>query len=68
MTGTLPAGDLARYPRDTPRDIERALWAAAIKSRFLLAGYPASLREADGVAQTRGMFDTLRARAAQLFR
>lgn len=68
MTGTLAAADLARYPRDTPRDITRAMWAADIKSRFLLAGYPASLREVDGVAQTRGMFDTLRARAADLFR
>ncbi len=68
MTGTLPAADLARYPRDILRDITRAIWAADIKSRFLLAGYPASLREADGLARTGGMFDALRARAAGLFR
>ena len=66
--GVLPDAELARYPRDAASHLERALWAADIKSRFLLEGYPASAVAVDGMDRARGMFDTLRARAARLFR
>ncbi len=68
VIGTLPATEIAQYPRAAQRDIERAMWAAGVKSRFLLAGYPASANDADGEKAARGMFDNLRARAARLFR
>lgn len=66
--GALPATEIAQYPRAAQRDIERAMWAAGVKSRFLLAGYPAVANDNDGVKTARGMFNDLRARAARLFR
>lgn len=66
--GVLPAAELARYPRDAASHLERALWAADIKSRYLLDGYPAAAVAGEGMDRARGMFDTLRERAARLFR
>jgi hypothetical protein len=66
--GVLPQAELARYPRDAGGHLARAIWAADIKSRFLLDGYAAPAAAGDGMDKARGMFDTLRERAARLFR
>ena len=66
--GVLPMAELARYPHDASGHIARAIWAADIKSRFLLDGYAVRATDSDGLDKARGMFDTLRARAARLFR
>lgn len=64
--GTIPRDALRSYPGAEARDIERAVWAAQIKSRFLLGSYAeGAAREATSVA--RGMLAALRARAAGLF-
>ena len=66
--GRLPVAEIAAYPGQSSRDIERAVWAAGIKARHLLTDYPAVPANADAVLQPGGMFTALRARAAQLFR
>ena len=66
--GQLPPDEIAGYPRESLRDIERALWAAAIKAQYLMADYPEPVPSADAAAQASGMFNALRAGAAQLFR
>jgi hypothetical protein len=66
--GQLPAGERAAYPGGAARDIERAMWAAGIKSRYLLGGYPAPEKITDDAALARAMFEQMRERAASLFR
>ena len=66
--GVLPMAELARYPREATGHLARAIWAADIKLRFLLGGYAVRATDADGLDKARGMFETLRARAARLFR
>jgi hypothetical protein len=66
--GQLPPDEIAAYPRQSPRDIERALWAAAVKAQYLMADYPEPAASADTAAHAGGMFNALRVRAAQLFR
>jgi hypothetical protein len=66
--GRLPEADVRNYPRTTSGDIERAIWAADIKARFLLDTYPATGAGAAGAAIARDMFGSLRARAASLFK
>ena len=67
-TGTIPAESLARYPGTAARDIERAVWAAEMKSRHLLASYPLQADAGDAQATARGMLAAMREKAAKLFR
>lgn len=56
----------AAWPGNDARDIDRAIWAAAIKARHLLDTYPAAPgAESSGLAA--GMLASLRRRAAGLF-
>ncbi len=66
--GKLPAVELAAYPGGSARDIERAIWAADIKARYLLDGYAAAKNAPIETALARSMFDQMRERAAKLFR
>ena len=66
--GQLPVAELAAYPGGTALEIERAMWAAGIKARYLLDGYPATKEISDDVMLARAMFDQMRERAARLFR
>ncbi len=63
----IPADALARYPA-AARDIERAVWAAEIKCRYLLASYPPPPAADAGEATARGMLSAMREKAANLFR
>jgi len=62
----LPRAALADYPGDNAREIERAIWAASLKARFLLDTYPPT--RASHSTMAAGMFSKLRRRAASLFR
>ncbi len=66
--GAIPADACARYPGPAARDIERAIWAAAIKQSFLLGSYPPQSSSADFPAAARSMLDAMREKAAGLFR
>jgi len=64
--GKIPQDALLRYPGMEAREIERAVWAADIKSRYLLESYP--LRAAaDDALTARGMLAAMRGRTADLF-
>lgn len=63
----LPAEENASYPGDDAREIERAMWAASIKERYLLDTYPEVAPP--GASQVAaGMLATLKRKAAALFR
>ena len=64
--GTIPRDALRRYPGAEAPDIERAVWAADIKSRFLLESYPRRAAADDG-STARGMLAALRGKAAGFF-
>src|SRR3990172_7329694 len=66
--GCVPPEVLLRYPGRAARDIERAVWAAEVKSRYLLGSYPPREEKADSAATARRMFDALREKAVSLFR
>jgi hypothetical protein len=65
--GDIPRDDLSRYPGSLARDIERAVWAASIKSRFLLESYPRPLEIVDPQACARDMLATMREKAGRFF-
>jgi hypothetical protein len=62
----LPSEVQASYPGDEVREIERAMWAASIKERYLLDTYPKSARKGSEV--TARMLAAMRRRASALFR
>lgn len=64
--GGLDKADVAAYPAPPAREIERAMWAARLKSERLLPATGTESRE--GEARARAMLSGLRARAARLFR
>ncbi|MBI4189109.1 MAG: hypothetical protein HY525_01060 [Betaproteobacteria bacterium] len=66
--GSIPPDALARYPGLAARDIERAVWAAEIKSRYLLKAYPRRTDKPDTALTARGMLSAMREKAASLFR
>ncbi len=66
--GMLSPDEVAEHPGSAARAIERAIWAAAIKERHLLASYPRKQQAGEAAEMTRGMFDAMRTRAARLFR
>lgn len=68
QTGRIPADALECYPGAAARDIERAVWAAEIKFRHLLASYPRQAAPDAALATARGLFAAMRAKAAGLFR
>jgi hypothetical protein len=63
--GRLPALDLNQYPCGGD-ELERAIWAAGIKARFLLDTYPAG--EVAGAAVAEEMFRAMQTRVDGLFR
>ena len=63
----LPAEALETWPGSDAREIERAVWAAGVKSRYLMDSYPASAA-ADERGLAAAMLDRMRRRAASLFR
>lgn len=65
--GSVPAAVLTRYPGTAARDIERAVWAADIKARYLLDTYPARATTAAAAPTAREMLAALRNKAAKLF-
>ena len=65
--GSIPLEMLTRYPGRGARDIERAVWAADIKARYLLGSYPRRAT-ADAAATAKGMLAATRDKAASLFR
>ncbi len=65
--GSIPAAAMTRYPGVAARDIERAMWAADIKSRYLLESYP-KRAAADAASTAKGMLAAMREKAASLFR
>lgn len=65
--GELSAAEMAAYPEVTPRDIERAIWAARIKVERLMPYYPESREPDSGSARAQSMLAGLRSRAARLF-
>ncbi len=66
--GQLPETELQQYPGVAAGELACAIWAASIKSRYLLAGYPPLRSDGDGAALARAQFDAMKARAAALFR
>ena len=64
--GELDAATVAAYPGPPARDIERAMWAARLKSERLTV--PAEFATGAGEARARNMLSGLRERAARLFR
>ena len=65
--GKLGATELATYPGAGKSALERAMWAARIKSTYLLPTYPPPKESLTPQQKARSMFDTLRSRAASLF-
>ena len=65
--GKLRAGELAAYPGTERSALERAMWAAKIKSTYLLPTYAPPKDPLTAQEKARKMFDTLRSRAAGLF-
>lgn len=61
----LPPEAVASYPRPSARDIELAVWAGAIKARYLLDTYTETTVDPSLAAD---MLSSLRRRAAALFR
>jgi hypothetical protein len=66
-SGELSAAEMAAYPEATPRDIERAIWAARIKVERLMPYYPEAREPDSGPARAQSMLSGLRSRAAKLF-
>ena len=66
--GSLPAEAVASYPGTAAREIERAVWAAEMKSRYLLESYPSNADAVDAKAASRGMLTAMREKAARLFK
>ncbi len=64
--GRIPRDALLRYPGMDAREIERAVWAAGIKSRYLLDSYPRR-PAADAASTARDMLAAMRGKAAGLF-
>lgn len=64
--GTIPQDALLRYPGMEAREIERAVWAAELKSRYLLESYPRRAAADDG-STARDMLAAMRGKAAGLF-
>jgi hypothetical protein len=58
---------MSAYPEATPRNIERAIWAARIKVERLMPYYPESREPDSGSARAQSMLAGLRSRAAKLF-
>ena len=56
----VPKWVLQKWPGGQARDIERAIWAAELKSRYLLSGYGAPDDAAEAGTRARGMFAALR--------
>jgi hypothetical protein len=65
--GKLRAGELATYPGTDRSALERAIWAARIKSSYLLPSYPPPKDPVGPEEKARQMYATLRSRAARLF-
>ena len=65
--GSIPAAAVARYPATARRDIERAIWAAEMKSRYLLASYPRQADAMNAETNARDMLAAMRDKAARLF-
>ena len=65
--GKMGAPELATYPGADKSALERAMWAARIKSAYLLPTYPPPKDSLTPKQKARSMFDTLRSRAAGLF-
>jgi hypothetical protein len=65
--GKMNASDLATYPGTRKSALERAMWAARIKSAYLLPTYPPPKDPLTPQQRARRMLDTLRSRAAALF-
>jgi hypothetical protein len=65
--GELGAVEMSAYPEATPRNIERAIWAARIKVERLMPYYPESREPDSGSARAQSMLAGLRSRAAKLF-
>ena len=66
--GVIPRAALASYPGPLARDIERAVWAAGVKSHCLLAFYPSPPGIIDANATARGMLAAMRDKASRLFK
>ncbi len=59
---------LLRYPGAAAPDLERAVWAAEVKSQYLLDSYPRHPPADAAAATARGMLAAMRDKAAALFR
>jgi hypothetical protein len=68
VLGTLPPESLARYPGALARDIDRAIWAAEVKSSYLLGSYPPRVADTPPEATAQGMLAAMRRKAAGFFR
>lgn len=66
--GTLIPADLLAYPGPTATDLARAVWAADVKSRYLLDRYPRRISSASLRSRARGMHADLEDKVDRLFR
>jgi hypothetical protein len=66
QTGAIALTELAAYPA-AGREIERAIWAAAIKERYLLPSGEDTVPRQSGAELAAGMLSAMRGRAARLF-
>lgn len=65
--GMLPASDLAAYPGASASELARAVWAADIKHRHLLARYERNVDAAELHRRARGMHAELEGKVERLF-
>lgn len=68
VAGSVSAADLAKHPGSSASDLERAIWAARMKSAYLLHCYPQVVDEATRHTLARTMHAELEHKVEALFR
>jgi hypothetical protein len=66
--GSVSAADVRAYPGPATGDLDRALWAADIKARYLLDAYPEPLDDHAQQRLARSMYAELGARVDAIFK